>query len=233
MSEKVLRAKAEPDAARPIARLRPVTDARPAGRSTNRPNRFLQRFVYASLAAHGVAALLFLVPPRPDPVPAEAPARIEVLFGGNADVPGVPALAGAASGTTVLAPAREGSEAAPGGSGAGAASVAVRVGEGELGLRLSGEPDEGLIEAQADPGNRAPKYPDIAWRLHQHGRVVIRLHIDTEGHVAEAEVLESSGHPALDRAARETLAQWHLLPALRDGVAVPSFRDQPTNFVLE
>ena len=136
----------------------------------------------------------------------------------------------------IAAPAADGTETeatapAPALAAHPAAAMAVRLGEGDVGLKLSGPPDAGMIEAQVDPGNRAPKFPDIAVRQHQYGRVVVRLHIDTAGRVIDVEMLESSGHPALDRAAREALALWHFIPALQDGAAVPSVRDQAVNFV--
>jgi protein TonB len=208
------------------------------------PGGDLRGFVAVSVAVHlvaGALALLWWLPPRR---PDEVPATVEVLFGDNAEVAGAPtpasaapraaaapsAASAAAGRDGVLAPAA----AASGGAAAtAAASLPVRLGDGDIGLKLDQPPDAGMIEAQADPGNRAPKYPDMAWRLRQHGRVVIRMHIDTDGRVTDTEILESSGHPALDRAARDALAKWRFIPALRDGVAVPSFRDQSTDFVLE
>ncbi len=199
-----------------------------------------------SIGAHVLAAFMALLWQLPVLEPTEVPATIQVLFGENADVDGA---AAAASPLTSAQPRTgDAGAAAPSSDGEGpfasvarpatpapprASPFAVRLGEGDVGLKLSEPPDAGLIEAQSDPGNRGPKYPDIAWRQHQGGRVVIRMHIDPQGRVASAEVLESSGHPALDRAAREALAKWRFVPALRDGIAVPSFRDQATNFVLE
>ncbi len=194
------------------------------------------------LTAVAAALAWWLAPP---PRQTEVPATIQVLFGDNADQSGAktpPASPGhaAPSAPTAATARRPAYGDLPGGEAAAASSATppapslpVRLGEGQLGLKLDDAPDANMIEAQADPGNRAPKYPDAASLQHQQGRVVIRLHIDTEGRVSDAEILQSSGHPALDRAARDALAKWHFIPALRDGVAVPSFRDQATQFVLD
>ena len=244
------RRRARPPAVSPVAPPRAAARA-PASQGGGR----LRRFAAGSVLAHAAAAalaLLWFLPPRPRP--PEVPATIQVLFGDNADrqgtpPPPAPALPPPPALPTPPAPASTAQAAPPedGDAPAGPASATpapstppkaaaplpVRLGEGDVGLKLTEPPDAGMIEAQADPGNRAPKYPELASRQHQRGRVVIRMHIDTQGRVSEAEILESSGHPALDRAAREALALWHFIPALREGVAVPSYRDQATNFVLE
>ena len=216
----------------------------PRERPAVRPPRKLRVWLAASIAAHLLAAALGLLAWLPVPQPGEVPATIQVLFGENAEAEGaaVPAApltstqpqtgdAGAAEPTVdgegpSASAARSATQAPP-----RASPFAVRLGDGDVGLKLSGAPDGGLIEAQSDPGNRGPKYPDIAWRQRQSGSVVIRMHVDMQGRVARAEILESSGHPALDRAARDALAKWQFIPALRAGVAVPSLRDQVVNFV--
>lgn len=234
-----------------LARLPVWPDRRPTSVRRTGPSA-LRRFAIASVAVHlvvGAVVLLAVAPARP---PDEVPATIQVLFGDNAETEG--AKAAAAQARSVPAPpapvttaVREAepaegdvtmaAKAAPAAAAAmGAAAPApspVRLGDGDIGLKLNAPPDAGMIEAQADPGNRAPKYPALASEQHQQGRVVIRMYVDTQGRVSRAEVLESSGHPALDRAAREALARWQFIPALRDGLAVPSFRDQAANFVLD
>ncbi len=58
-----------------------------------------------------------------------------------------------------------------------------------------------------------PRYPSKARRRKQEGAVVLLLTVNPEGHVLEVEIVESSGHPALDRAAKKTLATWRFGPA--------------------
>ncbi len=58
-----------------------------------------------------------------------------------------------------------------------------------------------------------PRYPAKARRRKQEGAVVLLLTVDPGGHVLEVEIVESSGHSALDRAAKKTLATWRFGPA--------------------
>lgn len=183
-----------------------------------------------SLAAHVLALLVALVWwSWPLPHPHEAEARFEVMFGTNADATGVP-QATASPSSPPSAPAADAlPPAAPAAATATPAAPVQPPGNGKVGLIVQ-HPDANMIEAQSDPGNRAPKYPESSWLAGEEGTVVLRLRIDPGGHVASVELLQSSGHAALDQAAIAALSLWHFIPALRDGVAVPSYRDQPTDF---
>lgn len=66
----------------------------------------------------------------------------------------------------------------------------------------------------------APDYPWSARRRGVEGRVVVRLHVDAQGHPQAVELLESSGDSALDRAAVTTLRHWRLYPATAHGQPV-------------
>ncbi len=63
-----------------------------------------------------------------------------------------------------------------------------------------------------------PPYPDIFPR--PTGRVWLVLLIGKDGRVRSAKVYKSSGHPALDRAAREAVLRWKWEPATRGGQPV-------------
>jgi periplasmic protein TonB len=191
--------------------------------------------VYALIHA-AAASLLLLLHWTPAPPPVE-PARIEVLFG-NSGTPPVPAPASAA------APSRPSPEMrpavtdvsavapAPTLAAAGSAS-SMSVGAADTpGLRVE-RPDPTMIAAEDDPGNRGPAYPAEALPDRAQGTVVLRLHIDAQGQVVQVERIQSSGSPALDAAAEAALARWHFRPARRDGVPVPSYRDQPVEFVMQ
>lgn len=133
-----------------------------------------------------------------------------------------------------LEPARPGpSLAAPAAAPAdGLSSAPDRAAPGEAaapGVRMD-RPDPDVIAAQDDPGNQPPVYPAAALRAGARGETVIRLHISAEGAVKRADVLQSSGTPALDWAAREALSRWRFRPARRHGIAVPFIRDQPVQF---
>lgn len=62
-------------------------------------------------------------------------------------------------------------------------------------------------------------YPDSLERAGVGGTVTLRMYVDTDGNVEESEIRESSGHGALDRAAREVVGVMEFSPALN--------RDQP------
>lgn len=67
-----------------------------------------------------------------------------------------------------------------------------------------------------------PVYPRASVSRGEEGVVLCRLQVDVEGRVTSVEVVESSGAPRLDRAAREALARWRFRPALEGGRAVPA-----------
>ena len=77
-----------------------------------------------------------------------------------------------------------------------------------------------------------PVYPPLARRRGQEGEVMLRLYIDARGEVTGARVLNSSGHPLLDRAAREAGLGWQLMPARINGIAVASYVTIPVQFRL-
>jgi protein TonB len=74
----------------------------------------------------------------------------------------------------------------------------------------------------AASGGPSVPYPEAARRRGLEGRVSLRVRIDASGDVTSVEVVESSGHGVLDRAAAGAAWHWEFEPALRDGVAVPS-----------
>ncbi len=197
-----------------------------------------------SVLLHGLllAALLahwrpFLHPPH------EVPGKIEMIFGHNALHDGGPSSArptampaAAASSPTPQAAVAVLPASAPSvrtdAMASPPASESVRLGDGAAGFDVP-QPDAGIVEAQADPGNRPPRYPDGAFARREHGTVVLRIHIRPDGNVEYIETLRSSGFDDLDGAARLAAQRWHFIPQLRDGAAVASVRDQAMDFVLE
>src|SRR5262249_55593350 len=59
-------------------------------------------------------------------------------------------------------------------------------------------------------------YPEEARAAKLEGSVVLRLTIDVDGHVAEADVMEAAGH-GFDAAAREAAMRFRFAPARRAG----------------
>ncbi len=114
------------------------------------------------------------------------------------------------------------------------AAPEVRLGEGIVGS-LGEIADAGKVarRAVADTGNRLPVYPLNAALRHEHGRVVVRISIDIDGHVTRVAVVKSSGSPALDQAAVDRLLTWHFKPAMRDGLPQSDVLEMGVEFQLD
>lgn len=67
----------------------------------------------------------------------------------------------------------------------------------------------------------SPGYPDSARAQGQEGTVTLRVTVDEDGAVSAAEIAESSGVRALDRAALQAVRRWEYDPAFRGGAPVP------------
>jgi protein TonB len=80
-----------------------------------------------------------------------------------------------------------------------------------------------VIPATADdPTNAPPPYPPEAARLGEQGTVELLIQVSPDGRPAEVTITSSSGHPILDRAARQAVLGWHFRPAMQNGVPVAS-----------
>jgi protein TonB len=79
----------------------------------------------------------------------------------------------------------------------------------------------------ASAANVAPKvdtsrptpvvYPADAQRAGEEGVVLLDVYVAYNGRAQKIDVAQSSGYRDLDNAAVETAANWHYVPALRDG----------------
>ncbi|HUP29912.1 MAG TPA: TonB family protein, partial [Usitatibacter sp.] len=65
--------------------------------------------------------------------------------------------------------------------------------------------------------NPAPAYPSMSRRLHEQGRVMLRVRVAASGDPREVRVESSSGSERLDRAAVEAVRHWRFAPARRGG----------------
>lgn len=94
---------------------------------------------------------------------------------------------------------------------------------------------DNVVPAGPDPGhvNLPPRYPPDAARRGQQGQVTLSILVATDGSVLSADVAESSGFPALDRAAREAALKWRFRPGMRDGMAMPTTIPYSLVFRLE
>ena len=81
--------------------------------------------------------------------------------------------------------------------------------------------------------NPAPSYPALSRRLHEQGRVLLRVLVNPGGRADEVQVQSSSGHARLDTAARETVRSWKFVPAKRGTEPVPAWVLIPVSFKLE
>lgn len=78
-----------------------------------------------------------------------------------------------------------------------------------------------------------PEYPASAYRGREEGTVLLGLLVDVDGQVAAVDVVNRSGHRALDRAAMDAVEQWTFKPAVRDGAKVEGRVEVPITFRLE
>jgi TonB family protein len=68
----------------------------------------------------------------------------------------------------------------------------------------------------------APEYPASSLRKRESGIVLLKVTIDANGTVIDADIEKSSNYRTLDRAARKSVAKWKFSPKIENGVAVPS-----------
>ena len=64
------------------------------------------------------------------------------------------------------------------------------------------------------------EYPAVAQRLNQQGTTTIRFTVNSDGSVANVQVVNSSGFDSLDQAAIRCASSWRYKPALENGQAV-------------
>jgi periplasmic protein TonB len=80
--------------------------------------------------------------------------------------------------------------------------------------------------------NPAPAYPTISRRLHEEGKVVLRVFVNEQGAPAEVQLKSSSGFARLDSVALETVKHWRFLPARRGAEPVAAWVLVPISFSL-
>lgn len=80
--------------------------------------------------------------------------------------------------------------------------------------------------------NPPPRYPYLARRQGQEGRVVLRVRVSARGDAKAVAIQRSSGYRLLDEAALEAVRKWRFVPASRGGSKVPAPVDVPISFKL-
>jgi periplasmic protein TonB len=105
-------------------------------------------------------------------------------------------------------------------------------------------PDTAPVESIAAPvADTAPSavgyksmkqvpYPRISITRREEGTVMLRVLVGTDGAPQQIEVERSSGHVALDRAAREAVMKWRFEPGTRNGAPYAAWGLVPISFRL-
>jgi protein TonB len=82
-------------------------------------------------------------------------------------------------------------------------------------------------------GDRPPRYPELARRRGEQGRVMLRVSVSADGKPIEVGVAQSSGHETLDQAAVTAVKQWRFVPASQGGRPVAAVAEVPVTFRLQ
>jgi protein TonB len=76
------------------------------------------------------------------------------------------------------------------------------------------------------------RYPTAAMRARQQGWVVVSFTIDPDGGTSDVKVVEAQPRRVFDRAAMDAVGRYKFTPAMKDGVAVSSTKQQRIEFKL-
>ncbi len=77
-----------------------------------------------------------------------------------------------------------------------------------------------------------PIYPRVARESGWEGTVIIRTRIDTNGKPNQVNIRKSCGHPTLDQAAQDAVANWNFQPAKDGNIPITKWVDIPIKFAL-
>ena len=80
--------------------------------------------------------------------------------------------------------------------------------------------------------NPKPHYPISSRENGEQGAVMLHACINHRGTVERVDLAQSSGHPALDRSALNTVRHWHFAPAQEGGKSIPMCYRLPIRFLL-
>lgn len=78
----------------------------------------------------------------------------------------------------------------------------------------------------------AARYPTAAMRTRQQGWVVVTFTVDPDGKTSDVKVLESQPRHVFDRAATDAVERYRFTPAMKNGEAVSSVKQQRIEFKL-
>jgi protein TonB len=80
--------------------------------------------------------------------------------------------------------------------------------------------------------NPKPPYPISSRENGEQGAVMLYACITDHGKVERVDLAQSSGHPALDRSALNTIRHWRFRPAQESGKPIPMCYRLPIRFLL-
>jgi len=177
-------------------------------------------------------------PSMPDPVPAAsppAPPGDEVRPTPLRQAAGQPARPSEPAGGTrfaVAAPSTaDGGLTLPVSKGGSTSPAGIGAGSGTRGSDTNGS-----ISSFAQPQGGyqvLPRYPESARRQGVQGITELKIHILSDGSVAEVLVARSAGHQELDQAALEAVKRWRFEPARRGDEPVAVWALVPIRFRLD
>jgi periplasmic protein TonB len=83
-----------------------------------------------------------------------------------------------------------------------------------------------------NPPDPADYYPDSSRRNGEQGRAMVKLCVNERGRVGTADIIATSGHPALDGAAIQYAKALRFKPATRAGKPIDACMSLPVRFEL-
>lgn len=88
-------------------------------------------------------------------------------------------------------------------------------------------------EIDTKHGLSEPLYPASEIRMEHTGTVLLSVYVLENGRIGDVRLDVSSGWPKLDDSAMREARRWRLKPGMRDGVAVPMWKQIPITFQLQ
>jgi protein TonB len=166
------------------------------------------------------------LPQEPDPVEVDktpdTPVKKDPVYIPPPPVPATGDIDNILDGIDVLPPIRT-----AGGSDEGAAVTPIPT--------PTPTPAPVLTGAAPDPrfaGDFQPSYPPQLLRTGVEGKTVVKVLIGTDGRVKQVAIVSTDDPLFADATERQALRRWRFKPAMRDGVAVESWKQMTVRFEL-
>ncbi len=90
----------------------------------------------------------------------------------------------------------------------------------------------GVIFEHESLNNEQPQYPKISRKRGDEGQVLLEVFVESNGLVARVDLVQSSSHPLLDKAAIDAIKKWQFIPAKKFGQFISSSVLVPVTFKL-